>query len=201
MSCPLDYDENVECRRTHPKLLPNNEADTVRGILEMRPKRVRVEDNEQAVKLASNSRSANIFTQAIVDGGKSMSQRAENKPLVQRMSVLDGSTPRGSGVGTGHKNKYPTGILYPPVAKYLSSKPDIAKRKRLLSGLIERLRAGLPMPSRYIGTHIQPIRTFGKSTLYVGRRTDYKYMGRWQHPIMHWQPLMEKCQCTIDRCM
>ena len=46
MSCPLDYDENVECRRTHPKLLPNNEADTVRGILEMRPKRVRVEDNE-----------------------------------------------------------------------------------------------------------------------------------------------------------
>ena len=106
------------------------------------------------MKLASNSRSANIFTQAIVDGGKSMSQRAENKPLVQRMSVLDGSTPRGSGVGTGHKNKYPTGILYPPVAKYLSSKPDIAKQKRLSSGLLKKFSAGLPMPGRYVGTCI-----------------------------------------------
>ena len=154
MNCPLDYDNDAKHMRNHPKQLSKNEADTAGGIPGMRPKRVRVEDNKKALKLASNARNANVVTQAIFGGGKSLSQKYGNRSLVQRRSVLDRSASRGSGVGTGHKNKYPAGILYLPVAKYLSSKPDIAKRKRLLSGLIERLRAGLPMPSRYIGTHI-----------------------------------------------
>ena len=67
---------------------------------------------------------------------------------------MDGPAPRGSGVGTGHKNKYPAGILYPPVEKYLASEPDLAKQNRLSSGLINRLRAVLPMPGRYVGTRI-----------------------------------------------
>ena len=70
------------------------------------------------------------------------------------MMVLDGSAPRGSGVGTGYKNKYPVGVLYPPVAKYLLSEPDISKQKLLLYVLLERLRAGLPIPSKYVGTRI-----------------------------------------------
>ena len=93
---PLDYDDNVECRRTHPKLLTNIEADTVGGILEMMPQRVCVEDNEKAVKLAYNSSSTNFVTQDIVEGGKSLSQRAENSLLVQRRSLLGVSAPRGS---------------------------------------------------------------------------------------------------------
>ena len=101
----------------------------MRGILEMMPKRVFVEDNAKAVKLASNARSDNVVTQAIVDGGKLLSQRAENRPLGQLRSVLDVPSQCGSGVGTGHKNKYPAGILYPPVEKYLSSEPDLAKWK------------------------------------------------------------------------
>ena len=68
--------------------------------------------------------------------------------------MLDGPAPRGSGVGTGHKNKYPADILYPPVAKYLSSEPDLAKQKRLSSIMIERLREGLTIPGRYVGTCI-----------------------------------------------
>ena len=68
--------------------------------------------------------------------------------------LLDGSAPRGSGVRTGHKNKYPAGILYPQAVNYLSSEPDIAKRKQLSSGRFEKLRAGLPMPGRYVGTRI-----------------------------------------------
>ena len=68
--------------------------------------------------------------------------------------LLYGPAPRGSGVGTGNKKKYPAGILYPPVAKYLASNPDIAKRKRLSYGLLKRLREGLPMPGRYVGTRI-----------------------------------------------
>ena len=129
MNFPLDYDNDGERRMTHTNLFPNNEADTVGGILEMRPKRVCVEDNKKALKLASNAKSATVVTQDIVDGGKQLSQRAENRPLGQRRSVLDGSASRGSGVGTGNKNKYPAGIFYPTVAKYLSSEPDIAKRK------------------------------------------------------------------------
>ena len=54
--------------------MPNNEADTAEGIIEMRPKRVRVEDTKKAVKLASNDRNENVVTQAIIDGGKSLSQ-------------------------------------------------------------------------------------------------------------------------------
>ena len=111
MNFPLDYDNDVERRRTHPNLFTKNEADTVVGVLEMRPERVRVEDNEKAVKLASNARSANVFTQATVDGGKLLSQRAENRTLVQQRSVLDGSYPCGSGFGTGHKNNYQAGII------------------------------------------------------------------------------------------
>ena len=68
--------------------------------------------------------------------------------------LLDGSDPCGSGVGTGHTNKYPAGILYPLVEKYLTRQLDLAKRKRLSSGLIEPLIAGLPIPYRYVGTHI-----------------------------------------------
>ena len=86
----------------------------------MRPKRVSIEDNEMAVKLASNARSANVVIQDIVDGGNSLSQRAENRSLVQRRNVLDGPAPCRSGVGTGHKNEYSSGIFYPPVAKYLA---------------------------------------------------------------------------------
>ena len=40
----------------------------------MDTERVRGEDNEKAVKLASNSKSANVVTQDIFDGGKSLSQ-------------------------------------------------------------------------------------------------------------------------------
>ena len=43
--------------------------------------------------------------------------------------LLDGLAPRGNGVGTGYKDKYPAGVLYPPVAKYLTSEPDLAKGK------------------------------------------------------------------------
>ena len=68
--------------------------------------------------------------------------------------LLGGPAPRGSGFGTGHKNKYPAGILYPQAVNYLSSEPDIAKRKQLSSGRFEKLRAGLPMPGRYVGTRI-----------------------------------------------
>ena len=68
--------------------------------------------------------------------------------------LLGGPAPRGSGFGTEHKNKYPAGILYPLVAKYLASEPDLAKQKLLLSGLIERLIVGLSMPGRYIGIRI-----------------------------------------------
>ena len=103
MNFPLDYEDNVERRRPHPKVFPNNEADTTGEILEMRPKRVRVEDNSKAAKVSSNARSENVVTQAIVYGGKSLSQRADNRKVGQQRSVLDGPTPRGSGVGTGHK--------------------------------------------------------------------------------------------------
>ena len=68
--------------------------------------------------------------------------------------LLDRPAPRGSGVGTGYKDKYPAGVLYPPVAKCLASKPDLSKRKQLLSGLLEGLRSGLPLPGRYVGTRI-----------------------------------------------
>ena len=68
--------------------------------------------------------------------------------------MLDVTSPRGSLVGTGHKNKYPEGILYPPVAKYLESEPDIANQKRLLSGLLKRLISGLSLPGRYVCTRI-----------------------------------------------
>ena len=74
MNFPLDYDNNVEHRRTRPKILTKNEADITEGIIEMNPERVHVEDNEKAVKLASNARSENVVTQAIIDGGKSLSQ-------------------------------------------------------------------------------------------------------------------------------
>ena len=40
----------------------------------MRPKRVRIENNEKAMKLASHAKSENFVTQAIVDGGKYLSQ-------------------------------------------------------------------------------------------------------------------------------
>ena len=60
MNGPLYYNDNVECRWTHPKPFTKNEADTMGGVLEMRPKRVHVEDNTKAVKLASNARSANF---------------------------------------------------------------------------------------------------------------------------------------------
>ena len=69
----------------------------------MRPNRVRVEDNAKAVKLASDARSTYVVKQDIVDGGKSLSQRADNRLLGQQRRVLDGSAPRGSGFGTGHK--------------------------------------------------------------------------------------------------
>ena len=151
MNFPLDYDDEVERRRTHPKLLPNVEADTAGGILEMKLDMVSVEDNAKAAKLASSARSAQADTQATVDKGKSLSQRSENRLLGQRRSVLDGPAPRGSGVGTGYKYKYLAGVLYPPVAKYLASEPELAKQKRLSSGLIERLIAGLPFPGRYVG--------------------------------------------------
>ena len=120
----------------------------------MRPNRVRVEDNAKAVKLASDARSTYVVKQDIVDGGKSLSQRAENRLLVKQRSVLGGPALSGSGFGTGHKNKDPAGILYLPVAKYLASKPDLAKRKQLLPGLIERLRAGMALPGKYAGTRI-----------------------------------------------
>ena len=106
------------------------------------------------MKLASSARIAHADTQAIVDKGKCLSQRAENRPSGQLGSVSDGPDPCGSGVGTRYKDKYPTGVLYPPVAKYLVSEPDLAKRKQLSSGLLERLRAGLPLPCRYVGTCI-----------------------------------------------
>ena len=69
-----------------------------------------------------------------------------------RMSILlDEPAPRGSGVGTGYKYKYPAGVLYSPVAKYLTSEPDLAKRKKLSSSLLERLIAVLNFPGRYVG--------------------------------------------------
>ena len=111
MNCPIYYNDDVKRRRTHPKIFPKNEAETTGGILEMRPERVRVEDNYKAVKLAYNARSENVVTQAIFDRGKWLPQRAENRPLVQRRSVLDGYDPHGSGVGIGHKNKYLAGIF------------------------------------------------------------------------------------------
>ena len=42
MNFPLDYNDNVERRRTHPKLFPKVEDDTAGGILVMKPERVRV---------------------------------------------------------------------------------------------------------------------------------------------------------------
>ena len=120
----------------------------------MRPKRVRIENNEKAMKLASHAKSENFVTQAIVEGGKLLSQQAKHRPLGQRRSVLDIPDPHGSGVGTEHKNKYPAGILYPPVAKYLSRKTDIAKQKRLSSGLLKQFISCLLMPGRYVGTCI-----------------------------------------------
>ena len=106
------------------------------------------------MKLASHAKSEKFVTQAIVEGGKLLSQQAKHRPLGQRRSVLDIPDPHGSGVGTEHKNKYPEGILYPLVAKYLAIKPDLAKQKRLLSGLFKIFLSGLPMPSRYVGTRI-----------------------------------------------
>ena len=78
--------------------------------------------------------------------------------------MLDRSAPCGSLVGTGHKNKYPAGVLYLPVTKYLASEPDLANQKQLLSGLIDLLRAGLTLPGRYVVTCIYPISTFGTFT-------------------------------------
>ena len=49
--CPLDYDNNVEHRRTHPNLLPKIEADTAGGIVEKNPGRVSVKDISKAVRL------------------------------------------------------------------------------------------------------------------------------------------------------
>ena len=72
MNFPLDYEEDVDRRRTCQNTLPKNEADIAGRILEMRPERVCVEDNKKALKLASNDRSANVVTQAIIDGGKSL---------------------------------------------------------------------------------------------------------------------------------
>ena len=126
MNFPLDYNDNVERRRTHPKLFPKNETETAGGILDMRSERVCVEDNDKAVKLAYNARSENVVTQAIFDRGKWLPQRAENRPLVQRSSVLDGPAPHGSGFGTRYKDKYPAGVLYPSVAKYLAGELDLA---------------------------------------------------------------------------
>ena len=67
--------------------------------------------------------------------------------------MLDGTATRGSVVGTAYKDKYPAGVLYTSVTKYLAREPNIAKRKRLSSGLLKRLRAGLLLPGRYAGTH------------------------------------------------
>ena len=156
----------------------------------MKPERFCVEDNEKYLKLTSNASSANVVTRAIVNGVKLLSQRPENMPLVQLRSVLDRPDPRGSGVETGHKNRYPEGILYPPVEKYLTSEPDLAKQKRLSSCLLERLRAGMSMPGRYVSTRIYPISTFGTFKFYVGQRTDKKFMGLWKHPITRWQTPM-----------
>ena len=103
MKFPLDYNDGVEQKRTHPNLFPKNEADTSGGILEMMPERVRAEDTKKAVKLASNATSENVVVQAIVDGGKYLSQRSDKRPLGQRRSVLEISAPLGSGVRTGHK--------------------------------------------------------------------------------------------------
>ena len=95
----------------------------------MKPKRVSVEDNARAVKLASSTRSVHSDTQDIVDKDKPLSQRAENRPLVQRSSVLDGPAPHGSGFGTRYKDKYPAGVFNTRVAKYLARQPDLAKGK------------------------------------------------------------------------
>ena len=35
--------------------------------------------------------------------------------------LLDRPAPRGSGAGTGYKDNYLAGVLYPPVANYLAS--------------------------------------------------------------------------------
>ena len=67
----------------------------------MMTERVHVEDNDKAVKYAYNDRSTNVVTQNLVDGGKSLSQQAENRPLGQQRSVLDVPDPRGSGVRNG----------------------------------------------------------------------------------------------------
>ena len=80
---PLYYDGDAEYRRTHPKLLSKNEADTTAGVLEMRLERVRFKDNEKSINLASNARKENFVTQAIVDRGKLLSQNSEKRPLLQ----------------------------------------------------------------------------------------------------------------------
>ena len=49
----------------------------------MRPKRVRIENNEKAMKLASHAKSEKFVTQAIVEGGKLLSQQAKHRPLGQ----------------------------------------------------------------------------------------------------------------------
>ena len=74
LNFPLDYNDDVERRRTHSNIFPKVEADTVRGIIEMKPERVSVEDNMKAVKLASSARNAHADTQDIVDKGKFLSQ-------------------------------------------------------------------------------------------------------------------------------
>ena len=115
--CPIDYNNNVEHRRTKPNLLPKIEADTAGGIVEKNPGRVSVKDILKAVRLESGARSAHADTQAIVNKGKFMSQRVDNRPLGQRRSVLDGPSPCRSVYGTGYTDKYTAGVLYLPVEK------------------------------------------------------------------------------------
>ena len=81
------------------------------------------------MKLVSSARSAYADTQDIVDKGKSLSQRAENRTLGRQRSALDGTAPCGCVVGTGYTDKYPEGVLYPLVPKYMASELDLAKQK------------------------------------------------------------------------